>query len=350
MNDSITFPLVSVIIPTYNRAASISDAIESVLYQTYPNVQLIVVDDGSTDLTEELVRKYKEAEYILQTHGGQGKARNNGLAYAQGSYIASLDSDDIWHPCFLEKCIAQLEKQQLDFVFANWLHVKDERRGYDFFLHARFLHPYAHGKNDAWINLDNEQLRSLYTDVCPSPSSSLVLRRSSMKNGWNDQVNIADDWCLLLDIILSKACKASFTFERLWIKQRDGKNICDGRDYFELMELLYGKDLETVLALFSHKLTEEELGTIRYNRAKAFICYAIRQFKRRIVASKSIRMPFKRPPISSSVFLLVIIELTKMRIRKVWSKYVRKKAPYTMDLIPIPDFTINGKLNASSRT
>ena len=71
-------PLVTVIIPTYNRAKFIATAIESVLAQTYPNIQLLVVDDGSTDETARIVKNYPKAEYILIPHGGQAAARNGG--------------------------------------------------------------------------------------------------------------------------------------------------------------------------------------------------------------------------------------------------------------------------------
>lgn len=91
--------LVSVIIPTYNRAAYILEAVESVLSQTYKHVELIVVDDGSTDATGELLLQQGEKLTILHTsHEGPGAARNCGIAAARGDYIAFLDSDDVWLP------------------------------------------------------------------------------------------------------------------------------------------------------------------------------------------------------------------------------------------------------------
>src|ERR1700744_4573839 len=99
-----TKPLATVSIPTYNREKFIATAIESVLAQTYPNIQLIVVDDGSTDDTVNVVKRYPEAEYVLIPHGGQAAARNSGLHHAKGTIVASLDSDDKWDPSFLEFC------------------------------------------------------------------------------------------------------------------------------------------------------------------------------------------------------------------------------------------------------
>ena len=91
--------LVSVIIPTYNRAACLREAIESVLSQTYKQFELIVVDDGSTDATGELLLQYGAKLSVLHTgHGGPSAARNCGIAAARGDYIAFLDSDDVWLP------------------------------------------------------------------------------------------------------------------------------------------------------------------------------------------------------------------------------------------------------------
>ena len=90
---------VSVIIPTYNRANTLEDAIQSVLGQTFQDFELIIVDDGSTDNTEEVVSYYitvysNKIKYIYKTNGGVSSARNEGIRNAKGNYIAFLDSDD----------------------------------------------------------------------------------------------------------------------------------------------------------------------------------------------------------------------------------------------------------------
>lgn len=105
--------LVSVIIPTYNRATIISRAIKSVMLQTYSNYEIIVVDDGSSDQTEDIVRKFEKVKYIKHHINLNGAAaRNTGIAHAKGDYIAFLDSDDEWLPEKLEKQIHSLEKIQ----------------------------------------------------------------------------------------------------------------------------------------------------------------------------------------------------------------------------------------------
>lgn len=91
--------LVSVLIPTYNRAYILGQTLDSVLAQTYRPIEVIVVDDGSTDGTRELVSRYGNAvRYIYQPNAGLAAARNTGLKAARGEFIALQDSDDLWAP------------------------------------------------------------------------------------------------------------------------------------------------------------------------------------------------------------------------------------------------------------
>ncbi len=105
-------PLVSVIIPTYNRADLVVQAVQSALNQTYTNVEIIVVDDGSTDNTRELLNQYEaEIKYIYQERTERSKARNEGFRYSKGDYVAFLDSDDLWLPAKIEKQVQVLENR-----------------------------------------------------------------------------------------------------------------------------------------------------------------------------------------------------------------------------------------------
>ncbi len=260
--------LVSVIMPTYNRADKVTTAIESVFKQHYEPVELIVVDDGSTDNTKEILKKYPQAKYIWQKNAGQASARNTGLKNANGSIIASLDSDDYWQPEFLSHCIKKLQDENLDFVFANWKQQMPDGQYSDFLSGDIFLRPYSKNGKDNWFNLNDEELRELYLRACPSPSSAGVIRRSSIVSGWNEQMRIGDDWCLYLDMVLSKKCKAAFTMEQLWDKQINANNIYNGRNWNEVLELLYIKDQKEFMERYEKLLTKDELKIItrRYIR------------------------------------------------------------------------------------
>lgn len=96
-------PKVSVIIPTFNRAHYLGDAIDSVLQQTLADVEIIVVDDGSTDDTERVVASFgAQVIYERTANGGVAHARNVGIRRARGTYFAFLDSDDLFYPYMLE--------------------------------------------------------------------------------------------------------------------------------------------------------------------------------------------------------------------------------------------------------
>ncbi len=106
-------PLVSVVIPTYNRAQMVSEAVRSVLEQTFGDLEVIVVDDGSTDGTREALKPHADKiRYLRQENSGVSAARNRGIAEARGSLIAFLDSDDLWLP-------AKLKNQVLFFQLCD---------------------------------------------------------------------------------------------------------------------------------------------------------------------------------------------------------------------------------------
>jgi glycosyltransferase involved in cell wall biosynthesis len=129
MNQKIIkdYPTVSVIIPTYNRAGLLREAIQSVLNQTYQDFEIIVVDDGSTDNTEEVMRKVDDDRIIYLKHKqnkGGAAARNTGIKHAKGEYIAFLDSDDLWCLHKLEKQVEILERHEdISFVYSNIMYI-----------------------------------------------------------------------------------------------------------------------------------------------------------------------------------------------------------------------------------
>ncbi len=106
-------PEVSVIIPTYNAAAYLPDALQSALAQTVLDLEVLVVDDGSTDETATLMRTYgPPVRYLPQPNGGVAAARNRGIAESRGRYVAFLDADDVWLPHKLERQLAALAGRQ----------------------------------------------------------------------------------------------------------------------------------------------------------------------------------------------------------------------------------------------
>lgn len=116
----MTSPIVSVIIPCYNAEKNIIQCIDSVCSQTLQQIEIICVDDGSTDATLELLQTYQEKDarirVIRQKNAGAGAARNTGLDIASGEYLSFLDADDFFEPDMLEKAVAVAETWQTDYV------------------------------------------------------------------------------------------------------------------------------------------------------------------------------------------------------------------------------------------
>ena len=134
---------VSVIIPTYNRAELVRETIDSALSQSYTDREIIVIDDGSTDDTEQRLQRYGKAiTYIRQDNRGLNAARNRALDVATGEYIALLDSDDLWLDFKL-----QLETEILDaypdagFVFSDFFILKPDGRRKPHGLHTWYAEP-----------------------------------------------------------------------------------------------------------------------------------------------------------------------------------------------------------------
>lgn len=119
------FPMVSVVMPVYNASRFLEEAVSSVLNQTYQNLELIMVDDCSTDRSLEIAYSFSEKDsrvkvLALSRNGGVANARNKGIAAAEGKYIALLDSDDFWESAKLEKQIALMERASADISYCSF--------------------------------------------------------------------------------------------------------------------------------------------------------------------------------------------------------------------------------------
>lgn len=193
-------PLVSVVIPTYNRKELLSRAIESVLGQSYANLELIVVDDGSTDGTEECVKAYSEDKrfkYYYQNNSGQSAARNLGISNANGELIAFLDSDNFWH------------KDKLSLQLAFW----SDFRGFDI-LYSEGIMVDIEGRvlseNAPMTKRPSGKiLKTLFSWNCVTNNTVLVPKRCfDEMGGFNESLRIAEDF----DLWLRFATRYTFIF------------------------------------------------------------------------------------------------------------------------------------------
>lgn len=188
--------LISVVIPTYNRANFIKDAIDTVYSQTYQNFEIIIVDDGSSDDTSEVVKSYinPKTKYIFQKNMGVSAARNNGIKNSSGEYIIFLDSDDLWHPEKLEKQLSILENNlNIGMVMNNTQNITFSD---NILLKTREYRAKNQKENISMLLLDPD---NVYT----GPSTALI-RKSVFRDAgfFDEKMTFCEDWDLFFRISL----------------------------------------------------------------------------------------------------------------------------------------------------
>lgn len=182
---------VSVVIPTYNSAKYIVSTVESVLNQTYPDFEVIVVDDGSTDETQQLLQPYRDRiSYIFQENKKYSGARNTGLRAATGEYIAFLDSDDLWLPTKLEEQVAVFSGHP-DVVLVHCAAAYIDPQGQP----VKYKGKQQKGTEESSIIIAN-QSRALFTFDTIITTSTVMFRRSLLNEvGLFDDTHIhGEDW------------------------------------------------------------------------------------------------------------------------------------------------------------
>lgn len=174
---------ISVVIPAYNVERYVEQCIESVLEQTFPASEIVVVDDGSKDKTADLAARFgPPVQLIRQANSGVAVARNHALSRCTGDYVAFLDADDYWLPNRLELQVRAVEKDPaLDLVYGDyWLEFPDGRRE---------LKPV----------IDPESLIDALRLANQFPPSSILVRRSLLGDApFDTNLNGSEDWALML--------------------------------------------------------------------------------------------------------------------------------------------------------
>lgn len=186
-------PHISVIIPTHNREKFIGAAIQSVFNQTWQDLEIIVVDDGSVDNTKDLIQAYhsEKITYVHLKQGGPGWARNNGISRAKGDMVAFLDSDDIWEPNKLELQMEVMAGDpQVKMALANF----------------KFIDPVDNILNESGVDpdysYDGQFLRDYLDGRLPVYTSTVMVKRDVFDKvgSFDEQHMIAEDLDLWIKI------------------------------------------------------------------------------------------------------------------------------------------------------
>ncbi|MFB2935695.1 glycosyltransferase [Aerosakkonemataceae cyanobacterium BLCC-F154] len=186
--------LVSIIIPCFNAQRWLSEAIDSCLQQTYPNIEIIVIDDGSTDNSLEIIKSYKD-RIIWDTgiNKGGNYARNKGFALSKGEYIQYLDADDYILPEKIANQVQAFEKMEGDVIYSDWRYKKHLSDGSSYLDSVEICGP----KNDF--------LESLLSNDQWVPLVGLLFTREAIinKGCWDESLKAAQDRDFLMTIAIN---------------------------------------------------------------------------------------------------------------------------------------------------
>jgi glycosyltransferase involved in cell wall biosynthesis len=229
-NDTMNQHLVSVIIPVYNTQQYIQQTIRSVLDQTIKDIELIVMNDGSTDSSEKLILEMQQADSRIKYHykpnSGVSDTRNKGIAMAKAKYLAFLDADDLWLPDNLEKKIKAMESSGCRWTFSNLEYIDENNKPLSVPL-----------KNFKPFNI-LENLLLFEGDVVPGPCSNIVATRELFGDDIRFDTKISSP--ADRDICMQLAAKAEPVFldEKLWLYRLHSQSMTSV-NYKVVDEVLY---------------------------------------------------------------------------------------------------------------
>lgn len=207
-------PSVAVVIPTYNYGRFISRAVESVLSQTLPAAEIVVVDDGSTDNTRAVLENFKDkVRYVRQENQGVCAARNTGARQSSAAFIAFADADDIWLPTKLEKQIAQFAAdEEIGLVHCGMREFNSES-GETVRFHLQ--------GGEGWVADD---LLLWEKPIVIGPGGTIVVKREAfdMVGGFDPQMKVGEDWDFCYRV--ARRFKLGFVPEVLVDYRSHGKN------------------------------------------------------------------------------------------------------------------------------
>ena len=285
-------PLVSIVIPMYNREKTIQTAIASVLAQTYDKIEVIVVDDCSTDNSVNKVKQLKDDRIrlvLLKRNSGACVARNVGIDNARGEYIAFHDSDDVWHKNKLEKSLYYMKKVEADMVFSA-LYKQGEKR-------------YPTGRVLPKVNLNQEQdkIAFLLGSNCVSTQTIVIKKNVSERVRFDESLPRFQDWDLALQIALA-GYKIHFIEEPLvdCYEQEDSitKNSSKAVKAYEILEKKYENwrknDKKAMLVFYSYAgnlLEKNGVSGAEYFKKAYDVSKAPKDFVRYILAKTGLLRP-----------------------------------------------------------
>ena len=249
----MSYKKTSIIIPCYNAERWIAEAIESCLNQTYPSVEIIVIDDGSTDLSLEIIKSYgNKITWETGENRGGNHARNRGFALSKGEYIQFLDADDYILPEKIARQVKFLEKTNVDVVYGDWRHRQHLPSGETFLEDIKIS------------GVQENILASLLADWWVSPACLLFSREIVEKSdGWDESLEAGQDRDFFLSVVMSGA-KVGYQPGCYSVYRRYGNNTVSSSSLIRYLESHY-----KIVQRAERKLNKQGKLIPQYRRALA---------------------------------------------------------------------------------
>lgn len=256
--------LVSIILPVYNGRKFLKECIESVLNQTYNFFELIIIDDGSTDKSEEIVKEFnsEKIRYYFKDNEGVAATRSFGLSKAKGDIISFIDQDDMWNESYLVQVVEHMK--EYDFIYANGRYLIDKNLGNNIY----------NDKQSELNKSDSSLSRLLRQNFIVSPTQVSVKSKVIHKVGMFDQTldgSGADDWDYWIRIFSVDSIKVLFN-EKPMITYRfhDNNNSFNREVMFKCKLGIISKHKELAL---------NNVGAFRYRSNKAIVLLQYARYK-----------------------------------------------------------------------
>lgn len=264
--------MISVVIPLYNKVASIARTLETVRQQTYTDYEIVVVDDGSTDGSADVVRSTNDRRIRLfsQPNAGVSAARNRGIKEARGEFIAFLDADDEWKPDYLETLMQLVEKYpQCDVFCTNYEFCDSNGK-----ITPTTIRRLSFEGEDGELTNYFEVASHSHPPIC---SISIMVRKAAIQSIGGFPLGIKSGEDLLTWARLASKCRIAYSIKPLAIFNVEGYNFSDKPKRIPAKDDVVGHELSQIANTYHTKYINQYISHWHKMRSSIFLRLSMRR-------------------------------------------------------------------------
>lgn len=269
-------PLVSVLIPTRNRAHLLGHAINAVQQQYYDHIQCIVVDCNSNDNTESVVSTFSNIEYLALPYTHLNQALNAALKKVSGKYTAILDSNCLWHPDILKNLVVLMETAELHFSISNYQVESIRSEPFDYLDTIKCIDKNKdQSRNEDWQCLTMNESISLFCGSHVPDYSAMLFRTDLLRNNYNEQYQQRFHQHFMLNHLSLGNCNGALYFHRKAIVRVEPEYFSRSLEESLLVLRRSRTELEGIIQWANRKLPNWGIKSLRRSKAQLYFQIAI---------------------------------------------------------------------------